>query len=283
MPSLSYLAVLLLAFLGVDHSDTHDDLGDPCPTSQVSDYGDGYTGDWYAWERCLLGDRRGDVPEWRLARTDIHTLAAEIWAEYEPWVRQALTRSGSGWETNEQRPWWRQVTRVDLEPLRVHIGAQAIADHCPGNRGCAAPYTASGCTIPCQAPFPSEDTGHAVWHWADGGSVSYDLRASYIAVEENGVTIADRNLFLLLHEIAHAIASRQWYGPSLYDDTGPSAAVQRGTSGHGHGFRCLLLDLYHRHGRGAVPDDVYRPLNDVCMALVPDYPRPITAPLPPNR
>ena len=91
MTALSWIAMLLLAFVGADVSDTRDDIkGDPCPTGQHSWYSvdDGdYHEDWYAWERCLLGNNAFTSSKHKISKQEASDLLDGIWAQYLPWMR----------------------------------------------------------------------------------------------------------------------------------------------------------------------------------------------------
>lgn len=128
MTALSWIAMLLLAFVGADVSDARDDIrGDPCPTGQHSwfavDDGD-YHKDWYAWERCLLGNNAFTSSKHKISKQEARDLLDEIWAEYLPWMRGRIGGS--------------------FEPPKptLHFGPTNVRRYCGGAEnllGCSAP------------------------------------------------------------------------------------------------------------------------------------------------
>lgn len=308
MTSLSYLALLVFAFLGIDVSEGGVDSSRPdCP---IIDYSE----NWYAWEDCLIPDHHSSS-NYNLSKDEWRVLVEKVWADYQPWMRAQLASAHGGWSLRrwhgasprprgapddwtptEWVPGW-DFVYFDYDaplPKLVH-GKSAVAAYC------------SASSLACFSPggwgiHVDEVVGRGTWVVADGTTLRFDARRAEWTIHQPArIALPTRggrvNRFTALHELAHAINSYRDYG--LYEASPPQrsgnmtnaeldardAARQERyernfdyqeklrTNSHELAFRCLALDLYRAH-TDAVPDDAYEVLNGLCRLYAPGYATP---------
>lgn len=266
---LSWLLVLIAAFLGIDTSGARNNVTIPpaCETFSTAPTPGDYSTDWYVWERCLLGDAYGEDPE--LTEAETRELVAEIWADYSPWMTQAAKDSYPRWWQSDDG-----TQRVDIpvgsgweSPVpTLRFGQDHIDEHCgEGYLGCE--YGGSGATT-------GTYKGSFGIQYADGTSDTYLYYESTLTQEPGLIALQDSpRLRAVLHEVAHAIDSHQWRVWSGRDHaTDPVGRVEHErTRKHSLSFKCLSLDLLQRYYSDAVDDNAYETLHRLCVLYVPGY------------
>lgn len=273
---LSWLLVLIAAFLGIDTSGTRTNVTIPpvCETFSTVPVPGDYSTDWYAWERCLLGDAYGEDPE--LTKAETRELVAEIWADYLPWMTQAAKDSYPRWWQDDDGS---QLVDIPVgngwEPPipTLRFGQDQIDEHCSED--------ASGCARVSLGVATSTRRGSFGVHYADGTSDTYLYYESSIAQEPGWIVVNDSpGLQTVLHEVAHTIDGVQWTIWGGRDPaTDPVGMVEHErTAGHSLSFRCLTLDLLWRYHSGAVSHVAYETLHRLCALHAPGYANPDTLP-----
>ena len=115
--SVLFLLVLIASFLGVDLGADDDLIDNGNCASRSADHTTDWAGDWYAWERCLLGSAYEP-----LTQTEADALVHEVWHRYLPWTQAAIQFS------------YRHISDASsvgrLAPPTLHVGTEAVAGIC---------------------------------------------------------------------------------------------------------------------------------------------------------
>lgn len=293
MPPFTHMILLIAAFFGADLSNTEMDLDggyqDPDIVAdfcygydyEVEDFHNDYSEAWYAWEGCLLRDDNGRSAavdnSYRLGRSEAEDLVEEVWEAYTPWMRDALTDS-MYFPFGDEDDWYHVVLADDWEPKLPYIntGNKKVREHCDGEETYA-------CYVGPRLTFKTgRKLGESVFWWDDSTKHTYTTRLGTLKYSKNArIVTPRRNLFVILHELAHAIDSHQHI---LWDDEEPyteELEEDERTRGHGIDFKCLLLDLYNAHGAEFTDEDLwwedsYDELHRLCQIIAPGYAQPST-------
>lgn len=92
------------------------------------------------------------------------------------------------------------------------------------------------------------------------------------------IALPDRNMFSVLHEVAHALESHRWWLWGNAEAPLHTEALEYERTGHHSlSFRCVALDLYYIFGAedvGPLMELAYEPLHRLCKLYAPTYPQP---------
>jgi hypothetical protein len=293
MPPISHLLMLIAAFFGADLSAAWVDIDHARKDLDVDlvaeycfgfdveafEFHNDYEEDWYAWERCMLSYTDyglADVDSARrIGRSEAEELVAEIWEDYTPWMREALTET-LYFHDDEDR--YRIVLADDWAPPlpRINTGAHKVEEHCSGDDlfgACAV--------LPSLTFVLHEHIGQtSIWHDPNDVEV-YETWFGTVQHKTRGrIVTPKRNRYNVLHETAHLINNYRYH---LWDDETPTTSRHLEyyrTGGHGIEFRCLLLDLYTNYGDEFVTEidqwweASYDELHRLCQIIAPSYARP---------
>lgn len=234
LAALSYLAVLVLAFVGADASDSRPPSFEPWEReAQCLLWPEDYSQQWYRWESCSV---TGDRP---ITKVEAQSILDEVWEAWLPWLRG---RVGGAFEPPKPT---------------LNFGQRNLDRYCGGNvAGCfgTRSYEPSRATRIVVA-WPRltlrtllHEIAHATNFYADWLP---GVRAGAWGRSLPSVRTAPYGDFEAAAHAERIVRTRE----------------QHRTKSHGLDFRCQALLLYHDYG--LVADDVFAVLDPVCEAAAP--------------
>ena len=202
--------------------------------------------------------RHTDPAQHQIPEATAREIVAEVWADYGPWMARAYFASVEA--SSSVRGWDAPVVAVgDWTPgmPSLHFDLVQFENIC--------------------ATEGFEDTA-ACHFYGEIGSITATWSAEKAAyevtltrTEPNQIFLKAPNVYLVLHELAHAVDSNRWRLFGSDEPAGAAAIKNERTSGHGLSLRCLALDLYRRY-TDAVDQIAYEVLNGLCRLHAPGYP-----------
>lgn len=231
LTALSYLAVLVLAFVGADVSDSSPSVGfeprehdAPCWL-----WPEDYSEQWYRWESCAV---TGDRPA---TKAEAQAILDEVWDAWLPWLRGRV-----GGAFDPPKP-------------NLQFGYENLVEYCgPG-------IVPAGC-FSARGPLRGENRIVVAWPGLTLRTLLHEIAHATNFFHDH----VTRTGFAWYVDPSY---TPQWGG---FEADARSEVLRREyerTRGHTLDFRCQALSLYRDYG--LVTAEVFTVLDSVCAVTTP--------------